>query len=169
MAIFGDNSQGAGTAPGSSDRCWVSKYTSPEAGSINSAGAYFSAASTSGSNAKVVIYADSGGTPGALVAASSGAAVPAGGGLVTFTMSGTFSGSTTYWIGVVHDNFQADVSTDTTGATGVDTKRAEGVTYSSPPSWPGTADDYPDLRINAYVDYTASSGTIARLSLLGVG
>lgn len=173
MPFVGDTTQGASSNPGNGDRCLVTLFTAAEAGTIVGAQAYFAASSSSGSSAKVVMYTNSSGVPGTLVAASSGTAVPAGGGLVTFTMSGSFSAAD-YFIGVVYSDFQANVSTDD-GLSGMNTDMANGtLSYSSPPaSWPGTDIEYTTSRVNAAVEYTTAGGGGAakanKIFLLGVG
>lgn len=159
-ATLGDNTQGGSTSPGNGDRALLTLVTSTTGGSLNRGYAYFGAGSSAGSSAKVLVYSDSSGTPGSLVAASAGASVPAGGGLVDCgAMSGTLSASTAYWIGVVYSDFQADVSVDD-GLSGMSTHMANGtLSYASPPStWPGSDITYTTIRVNAYVDYTEGGG-----------
>lgn len=170
MAILGDNTQGASNSGGGADRAWLCKFTASEAGTINSAGAYFDASSIAGASMKVLIYTfASANTPGTLVAASSGATVPAGGGLVTAAMSGSFTAGD-YFIGIVTSDFQANVNYDNVGSS-ADAVLANGsLSYSSPPaSWPGTDASYNYPQFNAYVDYTAAGGLTPRSMLLGVG
>lgn len=170
MAILGDNTAGSEVDPGSADRAWLNRFTATEGGTINSAGAYFASSSTSGASCKVVMYTAAGAnTPGTLVAASSGSSVPSGGGLVTFTMSGSFSAAD-YFIGIVSSDFQADLQIDTS-LSGMQSVLANGtLSYASPPaSWPGTDSSSSAERVNVYIDYTAGGGMTPRLSLLGVG
>lgn len=155
MAILGDNSQGAGGTNGNSDRIFVTRFTAAEAGVINSAGAYFAADSTAGTSAKVVLYNAGASAPTTLVAVSSASAVPGGGGLVTFTMSGTFEAGD-YYLGVVYSDFQARLSTDT-GLSGMDSELGDpSGAYASPPDLTGWTPlaTYSDNRANAYVEYT---------------
>ena len=158
MAILGDNTQGAAQFPDSEDRALLQLVTATEAGTINSGHAYFGASSTAGMNAKVCLYTDAGGIPGTQVAVSSAASVPAGSGLVNFTMSGSFT-ATTYYLGIVADGFYAYLSEDD-GLSGQDLQMANGTfSYASPPgSWPGTDATYTNARINVYLDYTAGGG-----------
>jgi len=158
MAILGDNSQGAGAANCSSDRIFVTRVTATEDGTINSAGAYFSAASTAGTNSKVVLYNAGASAPTTLVAVSSASSVPAGGGLVTFTMSGSFTAGD-YYIGIVSDNFTAQLSVDN-GLSGMDSELGDvGGAYASPPNLTGwsPAATYTDNRANAYIDYSPAA------------
>lgn len=155
MAILGDNTQGGDTFPGSGDRAILTRFTATEAGTINSAGAYF-VRTGAGENAKVIMYTNNAGIPGTLVAASSGSAITASG-LTTFAMTGSFSAGL-YFIGVVFDGGSGgsvDVSEDAVG-TEV-TEMANGTfSYASPPaSWPGSDASYV-VRVNAYVDYSAA-------------
>lgn len=157
MPILGDNTQGAESSPGAANRALLTRYVLAEDGTINSAGAYFTADSAAGSNAKFLIYSDNAGTPGTLLYASSGSAIPAGGGLVTFTLSGSLTAGN-LWLGIVYDSGNANVSTDD-GLSGQLTHMANGtLTYSSPEaSWPGSAPTYDFMRVDAYVDYTAGA------------
>ena len=160
MPNFGDDTQGSSSSPGSTDRCLVTLFTTTEDGTITNGYAYFTAGSSSGASAKVVVYSDSSGTPGTLVSASAGAAVPAGGGLVDLgSMSGSLTSSTNYFVGVVYSDFQADLQVDGS-LSGMNTDMANGtLSYSSPPaSWPGTDISYDNNRVNAYVSYTAGGG-----------
>jgi hypothetical protein len=169
MAIFGDNSAGTYSSPGTADRALLTLFTMTESGSINSAGAYFTSGSGAGSSAKVLIYTVSASQPSTLVASSSGSSIPSGGGLVTFTMSGSLSAQD-YFLGVVYSDYQADIQTDG-GLSGVNSRMANGtLSYASPPStWPGSDVSYTDSRVNAYVDYSAASSFTPRSMLLGVG
>lgn len=170
MAIFGDNSQGGSNSGGGTDRAWLVKVAAAEGGTINSAGAYFDASTVAGGSMKVLLYTfASANTPGTLVAASAGVSVPAGGGLVTDSMSGSFT-TGDYFIGIVTGSYEPNVNYDNVGS-GMDAVVANGsLSYASPPaSWPGTDASYNYPRFNAYIDYTAAGGAISRLSLLGVG
>lgn len=159
MPILGDNTQGGSTNPGSDNRALLTRFTAAEDGTLNRGYAYFGAASSAGSSAKVLLYSDTGTAPGTLIAASPGASVPAGGGLVDCgAMSGSIVNGTSYWIGVVYSDFQANVSVDDS-LTGMATHMANGsLSYASPPaSWPGSDITYTNIRVNAYVDYTAGA------------
>lgn len=162
MAIFGDNTAGTSSSPGTTDRAIVTAFTLTEDATINSAGAYFDAASTSGASAKVIVYNKSGGVPTSLVVASGATAVPAGGGLVTFTMSGSLTAGD-YYVGVVYSDFQANTQVDDS-LSGMDSCMANGtLSYASPPgTWPGSDINYDNIRANAYIDYTAAGGAISQ-------
>lgn len=172
MPTLGDNSQGASSSNCSSDRCLATFVTASEGGTITGGGAYFAAASTAGTNAKIALYEDGGTGPAALVAASSGVAIPAGGGLVTFTISGSFTAGD-YYLMVISDNFTAQNSTDS-GLSGQDTQ-LDDVTgaYAAPPAdftatWSPIA-TYSDVRNNVYIEYTAAGGSNGAMMLMGVG
>lgn len=158
MAILGDNSVGSDDFPCSGDRALLQKVTATEAGNINSGHAYFDPSSTAGTSCKVCLYTDTGSGPGTQVAVSSAAAVPAGGGLVNFTMSGSFN-ATSYYLGIVANGFNSRVQDDG-GLSGQDMQMANGTfSYASPPaSWPGTDGSYDTIRLNVYLDYTPSGG-----------
>lgn len=167
--VLGDDTLGGSSSGGNNDRAVVSKFTSSVSGDLTGGGIQFAASSTAGCNAKLVIYSDTAGEPGNLIAASTGQAVPSGGGLVTFTLSGASVGSgNDYWIGVAYDNFQAAVGTDSVTS---EARLANGTfSYSSPPStFPTTSIiSYSSTRVNAYVD-VLSGGTPVTLTIVGGG
>lgn len=177
MPFLGDTTQGSESSPGNSGRALVTKFTASENGTITGGQAYFASSSTAGSSAKLLIYQEdtvTAGRPGSLIAASSGTAVPAGGGLITWTgMSGSIVNGTSYYVGIVYSDFQANVSVDG-GLSGLDTEMANGtLSYTTPPAtWPNpSSPTYTDLRVNAAIEYTTGGGgtTLKRMLLLGVG
>jgi len=118
---------------------------------MSEAYANFSAASTAGSNVKILVFTDSGGEPDALVATTGAIAVPAGGGWVSAPISGALS-TGTYWIGMVCDSFQSRFTY--VGPSGR-SKMADG-TYdyaTTPGTWPGTTAPY-NIIFSTYVLYT---------------
>lgn len=166
MPIFGDTTSGPDEFPASGDRALLDRYAITENGTADSISVYAGASSTSGANWKGLIYTDSAGAPGSLVAASASAAV-SGPGWVTMNFSGSPALTTgNYWIGVVADNYQAYYGEDASG-TAPDVVMANGtLSFSSPPStWPGTDASY-DVGLNVYVTYTAGGGGAAVAVLL---
>lgn len=152
MATFGDTTAGGDTFPCSGDRGCLSRFTCPEVGTITAIWVRFDATSTAGANAKALLYTNNAGVPGTLVVASSGAAVPAGGGLQQFVCTGALTAQD-YWIGAVTDSFQSVFQCDASGGG----SRMEGVTYASPAAtW--TESGTTTAQFNAYVEYTPGGG-----------
>lgn len=157
MATLGDSTAGADDFPCNSDRCLVGKFTSDgSGGAVSEAHFRFASATTAGTSAKFVLMADSAGVPGSVLATSAGVTVPAGGGVIDFSISYTLAASTDYWIGAVTNNFPAKWQADSTGGT---TVMANGTfSYTTPPStWPGTSGSY-SIQVNAWLIYAAGGG-----------
>lgn len=166
MAAFGDSSSAGSEFPGQDGRCLVSRFTCSTAGTVTSMTAWFGASSTAGANFKLVILADSGGVPGATLIVSSAGAIPAGGGSVSVSASGSVSASTDYWLGVVADSHQGYYGD---GASGVEMLMANGsYTYATPPSWPGTDATYSGYHISVSATYTEGGGGDVSVALTGV-
>jgi hypothetical protein len=102
VATFGTLVDGDTTEPGNTDRCFLGLYTLTEAGTVTAINVRY-AADTGTENAKALIYTDSSGTPGTLVAVSSSVVVT--GGDQAHTISASLSAGN-YWIGSVLDSFQ---------------------------------------------------------------
>ena len=159
MPILGRSTRGAFDFPVSGDRARVTKFVLPEAGDFTQVAMWFAAfETTAGTNAKFIIYADSGGEPGAFVFASGPAAIPEGGGLVTWTQAFSLAAGTD-WLGYVADNFTAreNYAEDVVGG---QTRMMNNIfDYNSPPAFWNTADDneYPEVELSAYGTYTAAS------------
>lgn len=162
MPTFGDTTSGVDEFPCSGDRALMDQFAISENGTADSISLFFGASSTAGSNAKGLIYTDSAGAPGSLVAVSASAAVPAGGGWLTMNLAGESLTTGNYWLGGVTSDFQPYFGEDATGA-GADVVMANGtLSYASPPStWPGTDASY-GTGLNVYVTYTAGGGTVSR-------
>lgn len=169
MAILGDDTLGSSGSNASSDRAFGTHFTTDaNGGVVSTAQARFSSYGSPNVNAKLCLFATSGGAPTSRLAVSNGVLIPTAGGVVDF-YSGGFVGlsldpSTTYFLCVVYDGFatgpDCQVKVDS-GLSGVDSELANGTfSYSSPPStWPGTDVSYSDIRINAWLDYApAASG-----------
>lgn len=152
MPIFGDTSVGAGSFPTTNDRAIVGSFVLTDNADCTSITNRFDPISTAGSNFKGLIYADSGGLPGALVAVGAPAAIPAGGGLVDSAVTVTLAPGT-YWLGGVVDSFQGRWQTNViTGG-----QRREAHTYASPAD-PFASPASTGERVQAYVTYTVSGG-----------
>lgn len=151
----GDDTAGASTFPASNDRAILSDFTMPADGDGVTGYLRFDSTSTAGTNAKFLIYADNGsGQPGALLYASTGQAVPGGGGILTYSVSvpGLTNGQV-IWLGGVTDSFQAVWQTDASGGL----SRMEGMNYASPDAtW--TESGTGSAQVNAWMDYTTGGG-----------
>lgn len=161
IGVLGDDSRGVDSSPGTADRCIVTLFESKVAGDINRGYVHFDTASTSGANAKLLVYSDDNGLPGVLVAESLGVAIPAGESTIEFEgLKGRLQAQRNYFIGVVYSSFEADVQVDGS-LSGMNTDMANGtLSYSSPPTvWPGTDINYSNLRVNAYVTVKYDSVT----------
>jgi hypothetical protein len=165
MPILGaSTTQGGDTFPASADRALVTQVVLSEAGDFTEVAQWFATETTAGTNAKFIIYADSGGEPGAFIFMSPGAAIPAGGGLVTWAVSFSLAAGT-YWIGYVTDGYSARHNQ----TSGVGQTRMMNNTFnydSAPATWDTAGDNPYTNRLSAYATYTvASSGVTATLSV----
>lgn len=151
----GDDTAGTSDFPASDGRALLSDFTMPADGDGVTGYLRFDATSTAGTNAKFLVYADNGsGQPGALLYASTGQAVPGGGGVLTYSVSvpGLTNGQIV-WLGGVTDSFQAVWQADASGGL----SRMEGNTYSSPvATW--TESGTSGSQVNAWMDYTSGGG-----------
>lgn len=102
MSTFGTLVDGDTTEPANTDRAFLGLYTLTEAGTVTAINVRY-AADSGTENAKALIYTDSSGTPGTLVASGSSTSVAAGD--ISHAISASLSAGN-YWIGSVVDNFQ---------------------------------------------------------------
>jgi hypothetical protein len=158
---FGTANIGSGADDGVvTDYNQVSVYTLPVDGVATHLAVYFDGAgSGSGSQTlKGVIYADSGGVPGALKAVSSAVVVADGqaAGFVNFPIAATALTAGDYWLGVI-------ASTTSQASRFYKNPRANGTTYNADtyadgPADPyGTGDGFSGGAITARVAYTPSA------------
>ncbi len=156
MPQFGDTSQGASSFPCSGGRVIVGKFALSEAGDVTGITVFYQSGQAAGTDFRGLIYADSGGAPGALVAVGASVAVPGtvGGELESAVSPAVSLSPGDYWIGAVVDSFEARWSCDA-GAGGL---RKEGVSFASPAGTFGTPDDTTGDRISAYATYTVAGG-----------
>lgn len=152
MARFGDETAGGDTFPCDGDRALLSLFTLTEAGNVTSIEARFEASSSAGTNFKGLIYSNNAGVPNTRLGVGAAVAVPAGGGVLSSSLSVSLAAGD-YWLGFVCDAFTAVAEEDTTGGL----SRMEGTTYASPAAtWTETATG--TGRINVYAEYTPSAG-----------
>ena len=156
MPIFGDTTAGADTFPTTNDRSLLGLFTLSEDADVTEIAVRFDSTSTSGSNAKGLIY--NGAAGGARRLATTGQAVPAGGGVITWAVSGLTLAPGDFYLGSIVDSFQAVWQCDSgTGARVEDN-------YASPSANLGTINAtgaIPDV----YVTYDVPGG--ARGKVLG--
>lgn len=150
----GDDTAGGDTFPTTNNRAILSDFVMPGAGDGVTGYLRFDVTSLAGANAKFLVYADSGGVPGALLYASAGQAVPAGGGILTYSVSVPgLTASQVVWLGGVTDSSGPVWQVDSSGGL----SRMEGMNYASPnATWTqsGTA----GAQVNAWMDYTSGGG-----------
>lgn len=158
MPTFGDTTSGGDEFPCSGDRALMDRFAISENGTADSISVFFGASSGSGANAKGLIYTDSAGAPGTLVAASVAGAVGAGGGWVTMNLAGESLSTGNYWLGAVTSDFQPYFGEDASGSA-PDVVMANGtLSYATPPgTWPGTDASY-TTGLNVYVTYSTGGG-----------
>lgn len=160
MATFGQTTHGAGSAPNSGDRCWASKFALSAPGDITKITAFFdydpADTSNSGDTCKAVVYADSAGSPGALLGVSAGVIVPIGDQQIDFPLSVTGLGPGNYWLGIVSNSFNSRINW--ISGSGGNSVRKEALTYASPANPFGTPDAVDTYIYGIYATYTASGG-----------
>lgn len=158
MPTFGRTTPYTSSAPNSTDRCWVSKFTLSEAGNVTKLTAFFDydagQSSAAGDNVKAVIYADSSGSPGALLAVSSGVAIPAGDQTIDFTVSVSLTAGD-YWLGIVADSTNSRINAQ--GGSSGNYARQESLTYASPASTFGTPAATGTNEFGIYATYTTNA------------
>lgn len=157
---------GSGSALSDGTLVGFGPYTAPSSGTITSVSVYTDVAVP----ATVGVYVDSGGSPGALLAQSTGGTSTAGG-WTTFSVTGSLVSATDYWIGFENG---------TSGITFVYDAGTHGLAYYTGLSY--SAGNLPDpfqpgfftaasRDYSGYITYIAIGGGAghAGLTILGVG
>lgn len=164
MATFGDTTAGGDTFPTTNDRCIASDFVCPTAGIATQINIRFDSSGGAGSNGKAMLYADSGGSIGALLVTSSPVSIPAGGGDIAFPIANTpVAAGTTYWVASVVDASGATWQVDASG----DLKRREAHSYATPANPWGSDSGTSAAQVNGYVTYTeGGSVSFARVQHL---
>jgi len=155
VATFGQTSAGTASSPTSADRYWASKYTLTEDGDVTQVTAFFdfdAGNSSTAGTGKAVIYADSSGSPGALMGVSSAVSIPAGDQVVDFPLTVSLTAGD-YWLGIVTESFGPRLNE----ATGGSYVRKESLTYASPADPMGTASASGTANFAVYATYTTAT------------
>jgi hypothetical protein len=164
---FGKTTDGAGSSASSLDKEFVSTATPPSSGQVISGTARIWLSATGSTKAKFVIYADSGGTAGALLATSDEVTLtnpPTTEQAITFAFSGAqqinITSGTPYWIGPVWQDPgtpSVNVSRDSTASMRLE----QALTYPTIPDPFGTPSATNSGPIDAYVTYNTTSTDLA--------
>jgi PKD repeat protein/glucose/arabinose dehydrogenase len=163
-ATFGTTSPGASTDTASVDLKEVSKYTAPQAGSVFKLTGYVSGlGAASGSQpVRAVIYADSGGNPGALLAVSNAVTVTAGQawGWVDFTFPSAVAVTAgTVWMGYIAGSVSDLTQLRFDSSAGELHYNLNPGGYAAGPSNPFGTPALSNKHYSLYASYTASSNT----------
>lgn len=162
MATFGKLDDGAGASASSLDKMYVSSASPSTNGTVTSGSARTWLSATGSTNVKFVIYADSAGEPGALLAQSDVLVVSnTSEQQNNFTFSGgnqiSVTSGTPYWIGVAWQDPgtpSLNVSRDSTATS----RREQNYTYPTLPDPFGTPSASNSGPIDAFVTYTEGGG-----------
>lgn len=154
--IFGNNVLTGGGGPNSENRLWAVKYNKAYSGAVTSANANFANADGTGNFAKFVVMADNAGVPGTVLWVTSAAAIPSGGGNVSFALPGDVSATNAagdYWLAIVAFDHQGQLSFGS--ASGFTTVMVNGgFSYASPPgTCPAPDATYDDQAAALWCDY----------------
>ena len=129
------------TFPASEDRAICGRFTLAVAASVSAMYAYF--VTGTGVAVKFFIAANSGGTPGAILAVSSPVTVSAAGAWATAAISTSLSAAD-YFLGVFSSDSGVEHGITASGAG--DMEMANGFSYATPPgTWPGSDATYTNI------------------------
>lgn len=131
MPTFGNTGVGTDTFPTTYDRGLFGLFTLTDTADVTEIAVRFDATSSAGDNAKGLIYEGVAG--GALQYATAGQAVPGGGGLLTWAVTGLTLPPGDYYLGSVVDAFNSVWQCEPSAG-----ERVEAVTYASPAATLGT-------------------------------
>jgi hypothetical protein len=169
MATFGKTTDGASNSASSADRFWLSQATPSTSGTVVTGHTRADMSTAGGSTEmRFVIYSDSGGEPGSLLATSAeviNTADPGSPIWHSFTFSGgniiDVTAGTPYWLGMGWDDPGTPTIRWYRNAT-AGLRRERIFTYPNFPASFGTADATNSGPLDAYVTYTeAASGSLA--------
>lgn len=158
-ATFGETSDGASETCSSTARKKVSSASPSSNGTVDSLTVRFRVNSTGTTTVNGIIYADSGGSPGALLATTASTSVSSTvESAVTMSFVGAnqiaVTGGTTYWIGFIADDPGSPSHCISRAASGTDSVTNTD-TYADGPSNPFGTPSTEAGPIDAYVTYTA--------------
>lgn len=162
MATFGKTTDGSTNSASSATRVWVSTATPSETGTVTTGHARIWLSASGSASTKFVIYADSSGSPGALLAESDVLSVTA---TTEGERSFTFSGANTiqvvsgtpYWIGVAwEDPGTPSLTVSRDGTAGG--RYEQSFTWPTLPNPYGTPTANNTGPIDAYVTFTVGGG-----------
>ncbi len=131
--VLGNNTIQASGTTGSSGRMYVSSYTLASSGTLTELHGYFRN-SGGGSNAKVVLYADSAGLPGAKKAVTSSVAITTDPQEIIQTGFSVALTAGTYWVGFIVDGSTVLMPFGTGSYQGI----LSGASFATPPDPFGT-------------------------------
>lgn len=158
MATFGKTSNGASNSTSSVDKIFVSSATPTSSGTVTGGSARVWLSSAGSTSSKFLIYADSSGSPGALLATSDQVTVSnTSEAQVDYTFSGgqqiSITRNTTYWIGIVwQDPGTPSVTVSRDGTANM--RKEQTLTYPTMPDPFGTPSATNTGPIDAFVTYT---------------
>lgn len=167
MPTFGKTDNGAGSSASSLDKMFVSSATPASNGTVTGGSARVWLSSSGSGPSKFVIYADSAGSPGALLAVSDEVVITnTSEQQIDYTFSGgnqiAIVNGTPYWIGVVWQDPGTPsftVSRDSTASQ----RKEQVLTYPTMPDPFGTPSATNSGPIDAFVTYTEGVAAVSRL------
>lgn len=165
MATFGKTTDGTGNSASSVDKMFVSSASPSTSGTVTSGTVRDWLSSAGNGPSKCVIYADSSGSPGALLATSDEVTITnTAEAAQTYNFSGanqiSITGGTTYWIGVAWQDPGTPsftVSRDSTASQ----RKEQTFTYPTLPDPFGTPSATNSGPIDVFITYTESGAFIA--------
>lgn len=151
-SFFGFNGPVTGGFPSNNGRVLVTRWTLPVNATLVSLELTIFNTATNPGPAKGVILAVSAGEPTTVLYVTGSQTAPAGGAVLTFSLSGSLSAGD-YYLGGIVDTFNNNVGQGDVGS--FETRMANGTfNFTTPPgTWPGTDASY-SVPIAAKVNYT---------------
>ena len=166
MATLGDTTTPGTQGGGAAGLVVLTPVTATEAGTITAINCYL--ATTGAANVKPLIYADSAGSPGALLATGSVIAFAgtSAAGWSTSSISYSFTNGQVLWIGSTQDASAAH--TYSRAATGTTSFFKSGTTYATPPDPISAMTSDANKSYGFYLTYTATGGATSGSASGGV-
>lgn len=161
MATLGLTTQGATQLDGYTGGMVLGQLPAmPENGTLNSIHAWMQDANGASQEVELCLYADSSGTPGALLA-TTGRFDPAVGGTpteVSNTASYSLVSGAVYWVGFLHEYSVTKHYYDTVASNNMRRNYTDH-TAGLPDPYSGSELTYTNRQLSAWIDYTAAGGT----------